>query len=312
MSDKIAPRDVIGKTLVALGENNPNIAVLDADFNTCTKTLEFKKRFPERFVQVGIAEQNMIGIAAGLATVGFIPFASTICTFSTRRPYDQIVTSIAISKLNVKILGVYSGLFVGKNGASHQSLEDIAIMRAVANMTVIEPVDSVETELAIRFAAEYEGPVYIRIGRDPAPIFTPSGYKFQLGKSLTIREGEDLTIITSGCLMEDVLKSVSILAEQGIQARVINMSSIKPIDKDAIIKAAKETGKIVTVENHNILGGLGSAVCEVVTESIPVRVKRIGIKDVVGASGTNEEMKEKYGLRAEDIARETLAFFYNG
>jgi len=306
MSKRIAPRDVLGKTLTELGEKNPNIVVLDADFCPASKITAFRDRFPERFIQVGIAEQNMMGIAAGLSTVGFTCFASTLCVFCSRRACDQVTVSIALARSNVKILALYAGLFVGKNGASHQALEDIAIMRAIAGMVVVQPADALETQEIVRFAAEYDGPMYLRIGRDPRPQIVPSDYKFQLGKALTLKNGKDVTLIACGDVVEDTLKAAAALEKNGIHARVVNMSSIKPIDEETIVKAAEETGKIVTVDNHNIYGGLGSAVAEVVCEKMPVKVKRIGVKDVFGKSGTNEEMKKKFGLRAEDIEKEVM------
>lgn len=311
MSERLAPRDVLGKTLTELGEKNSDIVVLDADFWPASRISAFKDRFPERFIQVGIAEQNMMGIAAGLSTLGFTCFASTLCVFCSRRACDQVTVSIALSRLNVKILALYAGLFVGKNGASHQALEDIAIMRSIANMVVVQPADALETQEVLRFAAEYDGPMYVRVGRDPRPPAVPANYRFQLGKAPTLREGKDVTMIACGDVVENTLKAASALAEKKIDARVINMSSIKPIDEEAIVKAAEETGKIVTVDNHNILGGLGSAVCEVVSEKMPVKVKRIGVRDVFGKSGTNEQMEEKFGLRAEDIEKEVISFLEN-
>lgn len=308
MSQKLAPRDVLGPTLVELGEKDPNIVVLDADFCTPGKTIAFKNRFPGRFIQVGIAEQNMMSIAAGLATVGFTCFASTICAFCSRRACDQVVASIALPRLNVKILGLYAGLFVGKNGATHQSLEDIGIMRSIANMTVVQPADALETQRILQFAARYDGPMYIRVGRDPVPQFVPDDYEFQLGRSLTLREGGDLTLMAYGDLMENTMIAAEGLARRGIQSRVINMSSLKPIDREAIVQAARETGRIVTVDNHNIYGGLGSAVAEVVAEEAPARLKRIGVRDLFGKSGTNEQMMKRFGLRAEDIERDALEF----
>jgi transketolase len=308
MSPNLAPRDVLGKTLVELGEKDPNIVVLDADFCTPGKTVAFKDRFPERFVQVGIAEQNMMSIAAGLATVGFTCFASTICAFCSRRACDQVMASIALPRLNVKILGLYAGLFVGKNGATHQSLEDIGIMRSIANMTVVQPADALETQRVLQFAARYDGPMYIRVGRDPVPQFVPDDYEFQLGRSITLRQGGDVTLMTYGDLVENTMIAAEGLARRGIQSRVINMSSLKPVDREAIVLAARETGRIVTVDNHNIYGGLGSAVAEVVAEEAPARLKRIGVRDLFGKSGTNEQMMKRFGLRAEDIERDALEF----
>ena len=304
MSEMIAPKDVLGETLIELGEQYPSLVLLDADFNTASKTTSFIKRFPERFIQIGIAEQNMMSVAAGLSTTGLLPFVCALAAFCSRRACDQVMVSIALSNFNVKILGVYPGLFVGLNGASHQALEDIGIMRSMANMIVLQPADAWETKEILRYAALHVGPMYIRIGRDPVPRFVPEGYKFQLGKSLNLREGNDVTLICYGDLVGDTLEAASLLKKKGIQARVINMSSIKPIDEEAIIRAARETGKIVTVDNHNINCGVGSAVCEVVSENYPVEVKRIGVKNVFGKSGSNEAMKEKFGLRSVDIASE--------
>jgi len=308
MSEKIAPREAFAKTLVKLGEKNPDILVLDADLATSTKVSYFRERFPERFIAVGIAEQNMIGIAAGLSTLGFIPFATTLACFASRRVCDQVMISVAYPRLNVKIVGAYVGLFVGKNGATHQALEDIAIMRSIANMVVIEPVDGLETKEVVKFASEYDGPMYLRIGRDPMPSIVPPDYRFHLGKGLVLREGKDVTLISSGTLLEDTLTAASLLEKEGIEARVINMSSLKPVDEELIMKAAEETGRIVTVENHNIIGGLGSAVAEVTSEKMPAKLKRLGVRDVFGKSGTNEEMKKKFGLAAEDIAKEVTGF----
>jgi len=311
MSDKLAPRDVLGQTLADLGESNPNVILLDADFWPASKVSAFKERFPKRFIQVGIAEQNMMGIAAGLSTLGFNCFASTLCVFCSRRACDQVTVSVALAGVNVKILGLYAGLFVGKNGASHQALEDIAIMRSIPRMSVVQPADAVETEQVVRFAAHHDGPMYIRVGRDPRPQLVPDGYEFRLGKSVTLKSGKDVTLISYGDLLEDTLEAGNSLKEHGIDARVINMSSIKPIDDDAIVRAARETGGIVTVDNHNIYGGLGSAVAEVVSEKAPVRVKRIGVRDVFGKSGTDRQMQERFGLRAEDIEKEVIKFLEN-
>ena len=308
MVEKIAPRSVIGDTLVELAQSDPDIVVLDADFNNCSITQSFKENIPDRFIQVGVAEQNMIGVAAGLATTGLKPFASTVAVFCSRRACDQVTTSVALQNLNVKILGVYPGLFVGKNGASHQSLEDIAIMRAIARMTVIHPADAYEMKAVLKFAVEYKGPMYIRVARDPVRRYVPENYTFKLGKSTLLRQGNDLTIFTYGELIGDSLEAADLLAEKGLNPRVINMSSIKPIDEEAIIKAAKETGRLITVDNHNIYGGMGSAVTEVVCEMYPVPVKRIGIRDMFGRSGSDDAMKKKFGIRAEDITAQILEF----
>lgn len=308
MSEKIAPRVAFGKTLVELGEKNTDIVVLDADLAPSTKTTFFRESIPERFIPVGIAEQNMIGIAAGLSTLGFIPFATTFACFASRRVCDQVMISVAYPRLNVKIVGAYVGLFVGKNGATHQSLEDVGIMRSLANMVVVEPADGPEAKEVVKFACEYDGPMYLRIGRGSRPTVSPPDYKFQLGKGVVIKKGSEVALITAGAMIEDTLKAASMLEGEGIGARVINMSSLKPIDEELVVKAAEETGKIVTVENHNIFGGLGSAVAEVISEKHPVRLKRIGVRDVYGKSGTDEEMKKKFGLRAEDIVIEVMSF----
>jgi transketolase len=308
MAEKIAPRAIVGETLVELAKTDPTICVLDADFNNCSITQPFKENVSDRFIQVGVAEQNMMGVAAGLATAGMKPFASTVAVFCSRRACDQVTTSIALQGLNVKIFGVYPGLFVGKNGASHQSLEDIAIMRAIARMTVVHPADAWEMKEVIKFAANYDGPMYVRVARDPVPRYVPENYTFQLGKSTLLREGNDITIFVYGELIGDTLEAAEMLNKKGLNARVVNMSSIKPIDEEAIINAAKETDCIITVDNHNIYGGMGSAVAEVVGEKCPTRVKRIGVRDVFGRSGSDESMKEKFGLRAEDIFAQIVEF----
>jgi len=311
MLDKLSPRAALGNTLTKLAKKDSNILVLDSDLASPIRIEGFKKDLPKQFLEMGIAEQNMIGVAAGLSTLGFIPFASSLAVFASRRVYDQIVASVAYPKLNVKIIGAFVGLFVGMNGATHQSLEDIAIMRSIPNMIVVEPVDGLETKEVVKFAVNYNGPMYLRIGRDVMPSIMPSDYKFQLGKSVTIKDGSDITIISCGTIFDEVLSAALLIEKEGIKARIINMSSIKPIDEKAIVKAAKEIGKIVTVENHNIIGGLGSAVAEVLSEKYPVKLKRIGMRDIFGKSGTNEEMKKKFGLRAEDIACEITNFINN-
>lgn len=308
MSTALAPRDILGSTLAELGETNPNIALLDADFCTPGKTVAFKRRFPERFIQVGIAEQNLMSIAGGLSTVGFTCFASTVCVFCSRRACDQVMASIALPNLNVKILGLYAGLFVGKNGATHQSLEDIGIMRSMANMTVVQGADAAETKSILRYAAAHRGPMYVRVGRDPVPQLVPDDYEFELGRSLMLRQGTDLTLMSYGDLMANTLEAAESLAKRGIQARVVNMSSLKPIDRGAIVQAARETGRLVTVDNHNIIGGLGSAVAEVLSEEFPVKLKRIGVRDIFGKSGTNDQMMKWFGVRTEDIEAQVLEF----
>jgi len=309
MSDVLVPRNIVGSTLAEIAEKDPAVVVLDADFYTCTITEEYKDRFPDRFVEVGIAEQNMMGIAAGLATAGMKPFASALAAFCTRRACDQVTTSIALQNLNVKILGVYPGLFVGKNGGSHQALEDIAITRAIARMSVVQPADAWELMEVLHFAVRHTGPMYIRISREPTPRYIPDNYTFQLGKSSLLRQGTDLTIMTYGELIADTLEAAEFLSfKHGIKARVLNMSSLKPIDTKAALQAARETDCIITVDNHNIIGGLGSAVAEYLSEVHPTRVKRIGVRDVFGRSGSNQEMKRKFGLSAEDIAVQILDY----
>jgi len=309
MSEVLIPRNIVGSTLAQIAEKDPAVVVLDADFYTCTITQDFKDKFPHRFIEVGIAEQNMMGVAAGLATAGLKPFASALAAFCTRRACDQVTTSIALQNLNVKILGVYPGLFVGKNGGSHQALEDIAITRAIARMSVVQPADAWELMEVLRFAVNHIGPMYIRISREPSPRYVPDDYTFQLGKSTLLREGRDITVMTYGELIPDTLEATEFLASKhGINARVLNMSSLKPIDTEATVKAAKETHCIFTVDNHNIIGGLGSAIAEFLSENHPTRVKRIGVRDVFGRSGSNEAMKKKFGVSSEAIAAQILDY----
>lgn len=297
----IATRDAYGKALVELGKNNNNIVVLDADLSKSTKTAEFASTYPERFFDMGIAEANMVGTAAGLATTGKIPFVSTFALFGTLRVADQIRNSLCYPNLNVKIAVTHSGLTLGEDGASHQAIEDISLMRAIPNMTVIVPADGEETKQVIEAAANYDGPVYIRLGRPKVPMVFDDNYNFEIGKGAIVKEGSDVTIIAMGVMLSPAIEAANELAKEGIAARVINMASIKPIDKELIIKAAKETKGIVTAEEHNILGGLGSAVAEVVSESVPTLVKRVGVEDTFGESGKPDELLEKYGLTKENI-----------
>ncbi|MDZ7332733.1 MAG: transketolase family protein [candidate division KSB1 bacterium] len=310
MSEQIAPRDVLGTTLIEVAQRDPDVVVLDADFHPASKLKPFKEHFPERFIEVGIAEQNMMGVAAGLSTLGFKPFVCTVAAFCSRRACDQVMVSIALPRLNVKILGVYPGIFVGLNGATHQSLEDIAIMRALAHMNVVHPSDAWELQQVLAFAAEFDQPLYVRVARDPAPRFIPQGHQFQLGRSFTLRDGNDVTLITYGELIGDTLEAAALLENRGVSARVIVMSSLKPVDTEAIVQAAEETHYIVTVDNHSVYGGLGSAVAEVVCERAPAKVKRLGLRDRFGRSGSNEAMKRKFGLTAQDIAREAMDFIH--
>lgn len=298
---KIATRDAYGKALVKLGQINDNVVVLDADLSKSTKTNDFYKTFPERFFNMGIAEQNLIGASCGFASTGKIPFASSFAMFATGRAFEIIRNSVAYPKLNVKICATHAGLTVGEDGASHQSIEDIAIMRALPNMTVLVPADGIETEQMILEAAKYNGPMYVRLGRSAVPTLFNENYKFEIGKGCVVREGNDATIIACGIMVNEAILAHEALKSEGINVRVINMSTIKPIDREIIINAAKETKAIVTAEEHNIIGGLGSAVSEVVSEECPVVVKKVGVKDTFGESGTPSELLEKYGLTSKDI-----------
>lgn len=299
----MATRDAYGEALKELGKINKDIVVLDADLSGSTKTGVFAKEFPERFINVGIAEQNLIGTAAGLATTGKIPFASSFAMFAAGRAFEIIRNSVAYPKLNVKIAATHAGLTVGEDGASHQALEDISIMRTIPNMVVLNPADGVETKAAIKKAAEYKGPVYIRLGRSKVPvIFDEESYEFEIGKGIKLREGTDVTIIATGIMVSLAMEAAEILKKEGLEARVINMHTIKPIDKDIILEAARETRAIVTAEEHNIIGGLGSAVAEVLVESYPTVMERVGVMDTFGESGSGDELLKKYGLTAENIA----------
>ena len=299
MSKKIATREAYGK---ALANTNENVVVLDADLSKSTKTADFKAVAPERFFNMGIAEGNMMGVAAGLSTCGKIPFVSTFAMFAAGRAFEQIRNSICYPKLNVKVCATHAGLTVGEDGASHQAIEDISLMRSVPNMVVINPADDIETEAAIKAVAEMEGPCYVRLGRMAVSrVNDETNYNFVIGKGITLAEGNDVAIIGTGIMVEAALEAKEELAKEGINARVINIHTIKPIDEELIIKAAKETGVIVTAEEHSIIGGLGSAVAEVVSEKCPVPVLRVGVKDTFGESGKPNELLEKYGLTSNNI-----------
>jgi transketolase len=298
---KIATREAYGEVLKDLGTANPNVVVLDADLSKSTKTNVFAKAHPERFFNMGIAEQNLIGTAAGLAAAGKIPFASTFAIFATGRAYEQIRNSIAYPQLNVKIAASHAGLTVGEDGASHQMLEDLALMRVLPNMTVIVPADAEETRQAVQAAAAMQGPVYIRLGRSGVPVLFGSDYNYKIGKAVQIAAGSDVTIIATGIMVGMALEAAQTLQNEGIKARVLNVHTIKPIDREAIIAAAQETGAIVTAEEHNIIGGLGSAVAEVLVETRPVPMIRVGVRDTFGESGTPDTLLEKYGLTAKNI-----------
>ena len=302
MSKKIATREAYGKALAALANTNENVVVLDADLSKSTKTADFKAVAPERFFNMGIAEGNMMGVAAGLSTCGKVPFVSTFAMFAAGRAFEQIRNSICYPKLNVKVCATHAGLTVGEDGASHQAIEDISLMRSVPNMVVINPADDIETEAAIKAVAEMEGPCYVRLGRMAVSrVNDEENYNFVIGKGITLAEGNDVAIIATGIMVEAALEAKEELAKEGINARVINIHTIKPIDEELIIKAAKETGVIVTAEEHSVIGGIGSAVAEVVSENCPVPVLRVGVKDTFGESGKPNELLEKYGLTSKDI-----------
>ena len=302
MADKIATREAYGKALAEFGVDE-KIIVLDADLSKSTKTDTFKKIYPERFINMGIAEANMMSTAAGLATCGKIVFASSFAMFAAGRAYEQVRNSIGYPGLNVKIGATHAGISVGEDGASHQCIEDIALMRAIPNMVVISPSDAVESRAAVKAAIEHNGPVYLRFGRLAVPVlYDEANFKFEIGKGIQVEDGKDVTIIANGLLVTEAIEARKLLAEQGISARVIDIHTIKPIDADIIIKAAKETGAIVTAEEHNILGGLGSAVAEVLVENYPVPMKRVGIEDVFGRSGKPAALLNLYGLTASNIA----------
>lgn len=298
---KTATRDAYGKALVELGEKNKKIVVLDADLAAATKTGMFKKAFPERFFDAGIAECNMIGVAAGLATTGFNVFASSFAMFAAGRAFEQIRNTIGYPHINVKIGATHAGISVGEDGASHQCCEDIALMRTIPGMVIINPADDVEARAAVLAMADYDGPAYLRFGRLAVPRVNTLDYEFKLGKGVTLCEGSDVTIIATGLMVGEALAAKETLANEGISARVINMHTIKPLDKELVIAAAKETGAIVTAEEHSVIGGLGSAVAETVCEACPVPVFKVGVEDVFGSSGPAVEMLKIYGLTAENI-----------
>ena len=295
-------RSEYGKTLVELGKTNPNIVVLDADLSSSTQTKLFAKEFPERFFNVGISEQDLITTAAGLSCTGKIPFVSTFAMFASGRAWEQVRNTICYSNLNVKIAATHGGITVGEDGASHQALEDISLMRSIPNMTVIVPADAEETRQAIKFAAEFNGPVYIRISRSNLPDIFDSAYKFDYKKANIIKEGKDITLITNGETLVETIDCAKILSEKGIDAEIINVPVVKPLDNETIINSSKKTNRVITIENHSIIGGLGSAVCELLSEKYPTKVTRIGTNDEFGQSGTAKELMAFYGLNAEKLA----------
>lgn len=311
MSDvkKIATRDGYGNALAELGREHEDVVVLDADLAAATKTGVFKKEFPERFIDCGIAEENMMGVAAGLAAAGKVPFASSFAMFAAGRAFEQVRNSIGYPHLNVKIGASHAGISVGEDGATHQCNEDIALMRTIPGMVIINPSDAVEARAAVRAAYEIDGPVYMRFGRLAVPVINDRpDYKFEVGKGIVLREGKDVAIIATGLCVNSALEAAEKLAEEGIEAKVINMHTIKPLDEDLVVEAAKETGKVVTVEEHSVIGGLGSAVCDVLCEKLPTSVLKIGVNDVFGESGPAVKLLEKYRLDGQGVYEQIKDF----
>ncbi|MCQ2548991.1 MAG: transketolase family protein [Lachnospiraceae bacterium] len=299
---KIATRDSYGRTLVECGATNPNIVVLDSDLAAATKTGMFQKAYPDRFYDCGIAEANMVSIAAGLAACGKIPFVSSFAMFAAGRAYEQIRNSVGYPGLNVKIGASHAGITVGEDGASHQCNEDIALMRSIPGMVIINPADDVEAVEAVKAAVEYEGPMYLRFGRSAVPVIhDPENYTFEIGKGEVLKEGKDVTIVATGMMVDSSLKAAEKLAAEGIDAEVINIHTIKPLDEELIIQSAKKTGKVITVEEHSIIGGLGAAACEALSENYPTPVYRIGIRDVFGESGSAADLLVKYKLDGQGV-----------
>lgn len=306
LDKKVATRQSYGEALKELGHKNENIVVLDADLATATKTEIFAKEFPERFFDMGIAEQNMVATAAGLATCGKIPYASTFAVFAAGRAYDQIRNSICYPKLNVKICATHAGVTVGEDGATHQMIEDISMMRTLPNMTVISTSDDTQTKWAVEEISKYEGPVYLRLGRLATPIIYDENQKFEIGKAIQIGEGTDATIFATGVTVSEAIKAQEQLKEKGINVRIVDIHTIKPIDKEMIIKCAKETKKLISVEDHNVIGGLGSAIAEVLTENYPCKLERMGVPDTFGKSGKAEELLEHFKIDSKAIIQKIL------
>lgn len=306
---KIATRESYGNALAELGNDYPDLVVLDADLAAATKTGIFKKAFPDRHIDCGIAECNMVGIAAGLATAGKIPFVSSFAMFAAGRAFEQVRNSVGYPKLNVKIGATHAGISVGEDGASHQCLEDLALMRTIPGMVVMNPSDDIEAKAAVKAALDHVGPVYIRFGRLAVPVINDKpDYKFEIGKGVVLREGKDVTLVATGLEVGETLEAAEKLAADGIDAKVINIHTIKPLDEELIVAAAKETGKVVTVEEHSVIGGLGSAVCDCLSEKAPTKVLKIGVNDTFGESGPAVELIKKYGLDAEGIYNKVKAF----
>ncbi len=303
-----ATRDAFGETLLELGRKNDKIVALSADLQDSTKAILFQKEFPERFINTGIAEQDLIGIAAGYALEGFIPYVSSFASFITTRPFDMIRMLACYNNINIKIVATHTGVTVGEDGGSAQMLEDIAIMRALPNMVVLCPADAVEAQKMVDGIAEYNGPVYLRLARAKYPVVTDEEKAFEIGKGQILRDGGDVTLVGTGLMVSKALEAAEILAGEGIEARVVNMSSIKPIDRDLLVKCAKEIGKIVTLEEHQVIGGLGGAVCEVLSQEYPVPVKIIGVENRFGQSGKPDELLEEYGLDSKSIVNKVKVF----
>jgi transketolase len=300
---KVATRDAYGETLLELGRERNEIVVLDADLSGSTKTKKFAKEFPQRFFNIGVSEQDLIGTASGLSLAGKLPFASTFAVFETGRAWEQIRQTVCYSHLNVKLVATHSGITVGEDGASHQAVEDVALMRVLPNMTVIVPADGSETKQVIRAVADYDGPVYVRLGRSKVPTVMPDDYHFRIGKAYTFKIGRDVTIVSMGIMVATALEAARLLQDEGIDAGVINMSTVKPLDTETLLNASKKSRLILTAEEHSIIGGLGSAVCEFLSGNHPVRVIRIGMQDTFGCSGSSGELLKLYGLTADNIAK---------
>jgi transketolase len=302
MTEMIAQREAFGETLLALARENPRVVCLDGDLATSTRADILAESFPERYFQMGIAEQNMFGVAAGMATVGLIPIISTFACFTAKRALDQIRIVIAQPSLNVKFIGAYSGILTGKTGKTHQSVQDLAVFRAMPHVVSIAPIDGLEVRKAMYAMVEYDGPVYLRLTRDPTPVIVAQDYEFKIGKTVTLKKGTDVTIISTGEQSQRALEAAVKLEKEGIQAYVLHVPTIKPLDEDAIVEAAAASGLVVTAEDHSIYGGLGGAVAEVLGEKYPVRMKRVGLRDTFGESAPNEPILKKYGITPEDVA----------
>jgi transketolase len=303
IDEEIAPRVVFGRTLVELGRTHPRMLVLDPDVGPSTQTHLFGREFPERYLQVGIAEQNMVGMAAGLSTLGFTPWISAFAVFMTKRAGDQLRNTVAHPRANVKINGSYGGLPTGRAGATHAAVEDLAVMRCMPNLTIMVPADPRETEICTRLATDLEGPVYLRTVRCPVPVIFPEGHTVKVGSAVKLREGSDLAIISTGMMTPKALRAADLLAAEGIAIRLLHMPTLKPIDEESIRDAAESIGRILTIENHSIIGGLGGAVCEVTAESAPCRVRRLGFRDIFLESGDDEHLFSQYGMNTEQIAQ---------